>query len=294
MARTLLLVGVFHAPCTRFATRVRARRRIIENSRAARLEYLVWNGDYLFLIRNLIEKDFKIRYRNMSLGVLWSLLNPLIMMGILTFIFTKIFAQAHDRNFPLSVLCGLVPLNFFTLAWLTGASSVLDNAVLIKRVPVPRQIFPIASVLSNCLHLLIQIALLLAIAIAFGSGVNIHWLWLPLIWGLEILFVMGLSLAFSAINVYVRDTRYVIESTNTVLFWLVPIFYSFALIPPRFRGIYQINPVAALVLMMRNVLLEGHAPLPSTLIRLAIVSIIMFGAGLFIFGKLKDGFYARL
>ena len=254
----------------------------------------MWNGDYLFLIRNLVEKDFKVRYRNMSLGVLWSLLNPLIMMGILTFIFTKIFAQPQDKNFPLSVLCGLVPLNFFTLAWVTGASSVLDNAPLIKRVPVPRYVFPIASVLSNCLHLLIQIVLLLVLVLAFGRGVNIHWLWLPVIWGLEILFVMGLSLAFSAINVYVRDTRYVIESTNTVLFWLVPVFYSFALIPVRFRGIYQINPVAALVLMMRNVLLDGHAPLVSTLLRLGVVSVIMFAAGLFIFEKLKDGFYARL
>jgi ABC-type polysaccharide/polyol phosphate export permease len=254
----------------------------------------VWNGDYIFLIRTLVEKDFKVRYRNMSLGVLWSLLNPLIMMGLLTFIFTKIFAQPHDRNFPLSVLCGLVPLNFFTLAWVTGASSILDNAPLIKRVPVPRYVFPIASVLSNCLHLLIQIILLLGIILVFGRGVNIHWLWLPLLWGLEILFVMGLALAFSALNVYVRDTRYVIESTNTVLFWLVPVFYSFALIPIRFRGIYEINPVAALVLMMRNVLLEGHAPLGSTLIRLAVVSIVMFGTGLFVFAKLKDGFYARL
>lgn len=254
----------------------------------------MWNGDYLFLIRNLVEKDFKVRYRNMSLGVLWSLLNPLIMMLVLTFIFTKIFPQPNTTSFPVFLLCGLVPLNFFTLAWLTGSLSILENASLIKKVPVPRQIFPIASVLSNCVHLLIQIGLLLAVALILGYRPNIHWVWMPLIWGLEIVFVMGVTMACSALNVYVRDMRYVIESANTVLFWLVPVFYPFAVIPVAFRGIYQINPVAALVLMMRNVLLEGHAPLSSTLIRMAIVSFGMFIAGWFVFGKLKDGFYSRM
>jgi len=254
----------------------------------------MWNGDYWFVIRNLVAKDFKVRYRNMSLGVAWSLLNPLIMMSVMTFITTQIFGNSSVRDYPLSVLCGLVPFNFFSLAWLTGTVSLLENAALIKRVPVPRQIFPVASVLSNCLHLIIQIGLLLAGVLMFGRGVNIHWLWLPVIWILEIIFVLGLALTFSAVNVYVRDTRYVVESANTILFWLVPIFYSFTAIPAKFRAIYEFNPVAALVMIMRTILLEGRAPVTSTLRNLLIVSIFTFVTGWFVFRKLKQGFYEYL
>ncbi len=253
-----------------------------------------WHGEYSFVLRQLILKDFRTRYRNMSLGIFWSLLNPLIMMGVLWFLFTHIFPNNRIPHFAAFVLCGLVPYNFFTLAWSTGTASLLENAALIKRVPVALEIIPISSVLSVGIHLLIQIGLLLTAVLLAGRGVNGYWLWLPFVWACEVVFVCGLALLCSSLNVYVRDMRYVIESATVVLFWLVPIFYPFSVVPPRYRELYQLNPVAALVLAVRNILLDGIPPPAPLLVKLVLSSTLMFGAGLTVFRLLRRRFYDYL
>jgi ABC-type polysaccharide/polyol phosphate export permease len=254
----------------------------------------MWNGDYSFLLSNLVKKDFTVRYRNMSLGIFWSLLNPLVTMAVLTFVFSVIFPNNNRPHFPVFVLCGLVPFNFFTMAWASSSSSLIDSGNVIKRVPVPREIVPIATVLGNCVHLLIQIGLLLTFTLASGLGINRYWLWLPLLWGLEIIFVCGLALITAAVNVYIRDTRYVVESVNTILFWLVPIFYPFSYVQPRFRGLYEFNPVAALVMALRNILMEGIPPGTLLMEKLVGCSLVTITVGYLIFQKLKAGFYDYL
>jgi len=130
--------------------------------------------------------------------------------------------------------------------------------------------------------------------VVVGRGVNRYWLLLPFIWIFAVLFICGLALASAALNVYIRDMRYVVESATTVLFWLVPIVYPFTMIPAKFHPLYYYNPLAALIMAMRNILVESRAPAMSLLMNLGVVSLAMFFFGWWMFKLLKRRFYEFL
>ena len=269
--------------------------------------------DHLFILRNLVAKDFKVRYRNMSLGILWSLVNPLVMMAVLTFVFGYLFPNLGRQNYPLFVLLGLVPYNFFSLGWSTGTTSVCANANLIKRVPFWRELVPVSVVLGNALHHVIQMALLLLavfwfvgfnaswlwipvimalllLAVFWFVGFNASWLWIPVIMVLQIVFVCGLSLITASLDVYYRDVRYVVESATLVLFWLCPVFYGVDRIPEEAIWIYTMNPPSAVIFLLRRICLQALAPPLTTIVKLVGVSFGTLLAGAWVYKRLKKDF----
>lgn len=247
--------------------------------------------DPLYILSTLVEKDFKVRYRNMSLGVLWSLVNPLIMMAVLSFVFVVLFKQQREDMW-LFILIGLLPYNFFSIAWSTGTESVVANGPLIKHVPFQRELVPLSVVFGNTLHYLLQLILLL-IAVSAVRDVNIQWLWLPVVLVLQILFVCGLTLVTAALDVYYRDVAYVVNAATLFLFWLCPIFYGLENVPSKYAWLYEANPIAAVILIMRRIFLEGVSP-GLTMIKLGAVSILTLWIGYMFFVRLEKNFSDHL
>lgn len=243
--------------------------------------------DRWFLLENLLLKDFRIRYRNMSLGVLWSVANPLLMMGLLTFVFTCIYPNRSIPNFAAFVLCALVPCHFYSLALSAGTTALWDNESLVKRTRCPRRIFPIAAVLANCLHFLIQIALLLGIVLLLGYRVNRYWPLLIPIWALEVVFMCGLALITAVLDIYYRDLRYVAEASGMIMFWLVPVFYSMEMVPRRWRLLYLLNPIAAVATAGRSVLLDGRPPSANLWLPLIAISAAALIGGIKFFSRFE-------
>ena len=263
------------------------------------LERLVELGRYRELIRNLVERDLKVRYKNSVLGFLWSLVNPLLMMAVFTVVFNFMLPHTGIHKFPVFVLCALLPWNFFSASVMGSVHSIVGNAHLIKKVYFPREVLPIAVVLSNLVNFLLALIVLFAMLFAFGINLSRWALLLPLIIVIQLLFTLGLAFVLSTLNVFYRDTSVIMEVVLLAWFFLTPVFYPIDILPqqrvlfglelPIRRLAYVLNPMGSLVSAYRDILwgsLEGGPPGPPALdflARTATTALIILAVGYWVF-----------
>jgi len=200
----------------------------------------------------LAWRDFKVRYRQTYLGVFWALLQPLAAMSVFSVLFGKLVGiSSNGAPYPLFVLCGLVPWNFFSRSVGSMTGSLLSNQELVKRVYFPRIIIPI-SVMATCLtDLLIGFALVFVALLIFGYLPSGQILFLPAFILILAAAAAGLGLALSAFNVRFRDIGYLVPFGLQLLLFMTPIVYPSNLVPPLWQPLYSLNPVVGVVEAIR-------------------------------------------
>lgn len=261
---------------------------------------------YRELVRQLVLRDLKARYKNSVLGFLWSLLNPLAMMVVFTIVFTVLLPNYSMPDYPVFFLSALLPWNFLTGGLVTGTSSVLSNAPLVRKVYFPREVLPISSVLANLVNFLLALVPLLLMVIIMGRPLTI---WLPVFLPMVILaqtaFILGLSLLLSAVNVFYRDTQMILEVLTLAWFFVTPIFWPLDVIRDRWVTVFgarlnafvwlnRLNPMASLAAAYRDVLYFGRPIGLDFFARTVVTCLVILVVGYYVFHRLSPRFGEEL
>jgi ABC-2 type transport system permease protein len=253
---------------------------------------------YKELLLNFAKKELKIKYRNSVLGFFWSLLNPILMMLVFTFIFTVALPIKNPNidNYAIFFLAGLLPWNFFNASVTGSTMAIVGNGALVKKVYFPRELLPISISLANLVNLGLEFLVFLLFIVAnsflkyprfldFYKYIPFLLILVPILW----LFTVGVSLLVASLNVYLRDIQHLVGIVLMVLFYSTPIIYE----PPdlgRFNMLFKANPMAAIILSFKQALFYMAYPSPKFVIYSLVVAVSVFLFGYFIFLRLEPAF----
>lgn len=248
---------------------------------------------YKYLIFELVSRDIKVKYKKSILGLLWTLLNPLLTMIVLTIVFSNLF-RFDIENFPVYLITGQVMFNFFSEATNMAMMSINDNAQLIKKVYIPKYIFPISKSLSSFVNLVFSLIAVLFLIIYMKIHVtdSIFFSVLSLIYIL--IFAMGIGLILSTLNTFFRDIQHLYSIVLTAWMYLTPIFYPVNIIPEQYKWLVDINPLFYMISHFRDSVLYGINPNIELNLICMLTSVCTFLAGLFIFYKSQDKFILHI
>lgn len=245
---------------------------------------------YRELLKTNVQKEIRGKYKGSFFGVLWSFINPLLQVAVYAIVFPFIMRDTPD-HFIVYLVIGIIPWNFFVTSMNQGMVTIKANAGIIKKVYFPREILPLSVTMSGLVNFFISCIVIVIFCLFGGTGMlTWHVLLLPFFAIIQFLFTSGLVLALSAINVYIKDTEYIIQFFINLLFYATPILYSTTLLPETIRWVLYLNPVAQLVMAYRDIFMYHTLPSLISVLYLIIITAIVLVGGYIIFRVLERGF----
>ena len=253
---------------------------------------------YSFLMQQLIARDFKVKYKRSVLGILWSLLYPILMMSVMAIVFSQMFKfRVEGVNYLVYLMTGLVMFNYFSEASNSAMTSVVNNFALMTKVYIPKYIFPIAKCLFVGINFMLTLIPLLAIILFTGNAaegtkcvINVWYLLLPYVFISMIVFTMGLGLLLSCISVFFRDMFYIYGIVLTIWNYLTPVFYDVSILPDYAKTIMNFNPLYIFITTARDIILYAKCPAPEMLLSCGLIALGTLLVGSFVFKKNQDKF----
>ena len=243
-----------------------------------------------FTLTSLISRDFKLKYRRSVLGVVWSVLNPLLMMCVLAAVFSFFLRFSDIENYPLYLILGNTLFGVMSDSTSTAMTSIIDSSLLLKKIRIEKMIFPLEKVLFALVNFCFALIAVAAVMIFFQVVPTVNILFLPLLLIYVLLFSAGLSFLLSALAVFFRDVCHLWSVVITAWTYATPLFYPAVILPDWMMAIEQFNPMYYYVTYFRDIVLWGQTPsLEFNLICLAF-AVITFAVGFLVFRKLQKRF----
>ena len=244
---------------------------------------------YKPLINELVMRDLKIKYRRSFLGYVWSLLNPLMMMAVMSVVFSYMF-RFDVPNYPLYLICGQTLWTFFNESTSMAMTSVLDNGALIRKIYIPKYIFPIARVLSSFVTMSFSLVAILIVMLVTRVPFTWNILLIPIPLALLLVFCMGVGMVLAALAVYFRDVLHLYGVVIMAWMYLTPVFYPISALPEKVAFFFRFNPLYHYLTFFREVILYGTIPDWTIWAGSFGFSALVFTVGLLIFRKLQRDF----
>ena len=249
--------------------------------------------NYRELLKTNIKKEIRGKYKGSWLGVLWTFLNPLLMLAVYAFVFPYILRVNVD-NYTIFMIVALIPWNFFTTAIQSGTGSVVANGNILKKVYFPREIIPISITTSQLVNFLITCIIMAVFIIFSGVGFSVHVLLFPLLVLIQYILILGLTFILSALTVFVRDINHFVSVILMLGFYATPIVYQGEMLPKKFQIFLKLNPMAQLVEAYRSILYYHRMPDMTMLVIWGLGSVALLVVGYLIFKKLEKSFVEEL